>query len=483
MTFKLFPKLFLVFLCTTTVLVVGMALSVNWTFKQGLKDYLYHQEMEQLDKLIPAFENLYVEYGGWELLRQNRFLLKRVLRSTLGHPSPPHDPFFKPHPKHEREHQRTPPRHPPPPRFFSLLPRLNIFDAQHQLVIGHKADLPIDTLRPLQQNGEIIGWVGVEPHRMIEGRLAQAFHAQQIQNYYLIAALALLLSTLAAGLLVTQLLRPVRQITAGACALSNGDYHTRVKVHSHDELGQLAHDFNHLAHTLESNEKARQQWIADISHELRTPLAILRGEIEAMQDGVRDFTLHQLKSLHNETLSLAKLVDDLYELSLSDLGALDYRREPVDVAEILNDSLHAFHPRFAAKNIQLLNKVTQHQILLADTRRLTQLFSNLLENSLRYTDSPGHLSISLDSDEDELVICFEDSAPGVPEEVLEKLFERLYRVDQSRSRALGGAGLGLSICRNIVLAHEGKISAYASPLGGLGLRIHLPVNPVIVRKT
>ncbi|EDN71390.1 sensor histidine kinase [Beggiatoa sp. PS] len=227
--------------------------------------------------------------------------------------------------------------------------RLAIFDAGYQLVIGHRADLPRDSLRPLQQDGKVIGWIGVSRHHQIEDHLAQAFQNQQAYNYIVIAVLALLISGLAAWLLVTQLLAPVRRITVGAHSLSKGEYQTRIKVDSRDELGKLAEDFNHLAHSLERNEQVRRQWIADISHELRTPLAVLRGEIEAMQDGVRDFTPQNLKSLHGETLGLAKLVDDLYDLALSDIGALDYRREPVNVVDILHDSTNAFNPRFAVK--------------------------------------------------------------------------------------------------------------------------------------
>jgi len=463
MKLKLFPKLFLAFSLTAAVLVLGMALSVNWTFKQGLQEFLHQKEMEQLDGVIPVLENLYVEYGGWELLRHKPFLFKRAIRAELKHlrhHRPPHH-----EPPHRREHSSRPPH---------LRPRFIIFDTNYQLVIGRQANLPREILRPLHKDDEIIGWVGVARHRMIEDTLAHAFYSQQIHNYILIAALALLLSGLAAWLLVRQLLTPVKHITASANALSNGDYQTRVEVYSHDELGQLAQDFNHLAHTMASNEQARRQWIADISHELRTPLAVLRGEIEAMQDGVRVLNPQNLKSLHVETLSLAKLVDDLYELALSDLGALDYRCEPVDVTEILNDSVNAFSTRFAAKNIQIKNRVKDQLILLADTRRLTQLFTNLLENSLRYTDSNGYLEISQKNEENYSIFWFADSAPNVPDEALEHLFKRLYRVDKSRSRALGGAGLGLSICRNIVEAHEGKISASHSELGGLCVQISLP---------
>jgi two-component system, OmpR family, sensor histidine kinase BaeS len=556
MKFGLFSKLFLAFLLTTATLIFGMAVSVHWSFQHGLESYLHRMEIEKLDKLLPVLETVYVQAGGWELLRQNRRLFGQLLHQALDlkfderpppkfdrnldafppeppphrevdnhffglfSPKPPPHPdaddeggLFPPKPPPPREfdddlglfpHEPPPPRNfnddfgffppkllppgdfnenfgsfwpnPPPPRWFNFLRRLQILDTKKQVVFGHYEALPNEILRPLHREGQIIGWVGLRPHEVITDNLALSFQAQQRHSYILIAALAVVISILVSWVLARQLLNPIRHIATGARALGSGHYQTRLQVKSSDELGQLATDFNHLAHTLERNEQARRQWIADISHELRTPLAVLRGEIEAMQDGVHAMTSENLKSLHSETLSLGKLVDDLYELALSDLGALDYRKEMVDIADVLDSVVTAFRPRFAAKNIVLVNQVPEWVTVFADTRRLTQLFTNLLENSLRYTESRGRLEISLETTANQVLLDFKDSAPGVPEDSLDKLFERLYRVDKSRSRALGGAGLGLAICRNIVEAHEGRISARHSPLGGVWVRVELPKN-------
>ncbi|HEY5973808.1 MAG TPA: ATP-binding protein, partial [Geobacteraceae bacterium] len=255
-----------------------------------------------------------------------------------------------------------------------------------------------------------------------------------------------------------------------------GDYSTRVPVVSTDELGQLAGDFNTLALTLAQNEQARRQWVADISHELRTPLAILRGEIEALQDGIRKPSPDSIRSLHGEVLRLGRLVDDLYQLSLSDLGALQYRRERLDLAVLVGDVVSAHRAEFTANNIGLSASLPADGTaqLLGDPERLHQLFANLLANSLKYTAAGGELRIAMTCDGCTVSIDFQDSAPGVTDTDLERLFERLYRVEASRNRATGGAGLGLAICRNIVEAHQGTISARPSPLGGLWVRVELP---------
>jgi two-component system sensor histidine kinase BaeS len=270
--------------------------------------------------------------------------------------------------------------------------------------------------------------------------------------------------------------RPIRNLAAATREVASGHYDTRLPVRSSDELGRLARDFNAMAGTLESHEKARRGWIADISHELRTPVAVLRGEIEALLDGIRPITPERIRSLHGETLRLHRLVEDLYQLSLSDLGALTYRKEPLDPADLLRRVIETYRPAFQDKGlgISLHLPADLKQRIFGDRERLEQLFTNLVENSLRFTDPGGQLRISGSGEGDRVVIEFQDSPPGVPEAELERLFDRLYRLESSRSRASGGAGLGLAICKNIVEAHSGTISAQASPWGGLLIRISLP---------
>jgi two-component system sensor histidine kinase BaeS len=233
-----------------------------------------------------------------------------------------------------------------------------------------------------------------------------------------------------------------------------------------------------LAERLQQNEASRKQWIADIAHELRTPLAILRGEIEALQDGINQPDASTLASLHQEVSHLQRLVSDLYDLSMSDSGALSYRKESLDLIAVLQETLALHSTSLDEQQLSVdVKGLNQQPVLIqGDSQRLQQLFKNLLENSLRYTDKPGQLHISTQLKAGWVDILFEDSSPGVPEDALPRLFERLYRVESSRNRATGGAGIGLSICRNIVEAHGGSISAAHSALGGLEIRVHLPLQ-------
>jgi two-component system sensor histidine kinase BaeS len=214
-----------------------------------------------------------------------------------------------------------------------------------------------------------------------------------------------------------------------------------------------------------------------VSHELRTPLSVLRGELEAIEDGVRTLDQSSMKSLQGEVGMLSKLVDDLYELSLADVGALTYRKSECDLNELLDSCAAMFQERCNARHLRLeLELPTPPLRVEADPKRLQQLFGNLLENAVRYTDEGGVLRIRAASDGDDVRIDFLDSGPGVDADQLPRLFERFYRGETSRNRASGGAGLGLAICHSIALAHGGSLSADHSPLGGLWLTLRLPRN-------
>jgi two-component system sensor histidine kinase BaeS len=276
--------------------------------------------------------------------------------------------------------------------------------------------------------------------------------------------------------LARQMTKPLRALAQGARKLAAGELATRVSAARGDEVGDLTVDFNRLAETLERHRDLRRDWVADISHELRTPLSVLRGEIHALEDGVRPLDAAAVASLRVEADRLSALIEDLYQLSLSDLGALSYQFESIDLDRVLRDTLDAHQAAFAQQGLSahVVTPRARECLVRADERRLAQLFGNLLVNAARYTDRPGRVEIVLASEGAHVVVHIDDTPPGVPTEALPRLFERFYRVESSRNRAAGGAGLGLAISRNIVEAHGGEITACASPLGGLRVSVRLP---------
>ncbi|MDO3378503.1 ATP-binding protein [Geoalkalibacter halelectricus] len=465
-------RVFLAMLAATATVVLCMWLIVQWSINRGFLRYVNTLEQQRLENLATDLEQAYAEHGGWAFLGADPLIWVRLRVRTP--PGEAVDPArlerFERWRARETQDSRNDQRHQPFER------RVLLLDGDRRPLLAAPEPAAAVDLRPLRQAGHPIGYLGLVPRQTTFDTYQVQFVRQQELALALIAGATLLISALIALPLAQRLVRPLKTLAAATHRLSAGAYETRVPVAGDDELGQLARDFNTLALTLEKNEEARRQWVADISHELRTPLAVLRGEIEALQDGVRPDGPEALRSLHAEVLHLNRLVDDLYQLALSDLGALSYRKERLDLAAELKDAVELFRPAFAAKDLILAAHIPAAPAnILADAERLRQLFNNLLDNSLKYTEPGGRLELRLETQGDAALIHIQDTAPGVPAADLERLFDRLYRVEASRRRSSGGAGLGLAICRNIVEAHEGSIHAAPAPLGGLAIHIRLPL--------
>ncbi len=448
-------KLFLVFLISNTLLVGGISIAVHTSFEQGFLDYVNRLESNRLNTLQEHLAQHFEQQESWQAMRQNRNLWRDSLRAIS--PSP-------------RSHRSS-------PDLPYMAPRLTLVDAQGHHVAGNpRPDSQPDRL-PIASHGETVGYLLVRPLKLLTEDMDLEFQARQTRVMLVVLLVSLVVSLSVSALLAKHLVAPIRRIAQATHSLASGRYDTRITATTADELGELGEDFNRLAASLEQHDRLRREWTADISHELRTPLAVIRGEIEALQDGVRPLNQAALASLHSETGLLAKLVDDLYQLTLSDVGALNYRKEPLDLHQSLLQAVELYRPDYERRGLALrLEPLSDRDsmTIFGDPTRLQQLFQNLLQNSLRYTDAPGHLHIHWNAQADGLDLFFDDSGPDVPESALPHLFERLYRVDASRNRALGGAGLGLAICRNIVTAHGGEITAAPSPLGGLRIHISLP---------
>jgi len=486
-------KLFSTLLLATGSVVLSMYLVMSWSFDRGFLDYVNQQDQQKYQALSQAVVRHYQANKGWQKISRDRSLWDALLRRYLGFMGPEAHPKLamkdrRPpgeFPKRGREHPpgfsssddfKHPFGRPPPPK--SGLKNPLLLDENKKVLIGRVKKISDLTLYPIVLKGETIGYVGQLPRDELSGELDLLFVQQQSRAFMWVALVMVIICVLAGLPIAAHLVKPIRNLSLGTQRLIAGQYKTVIPVTSNDELGQLSKNFNSLANTLKENEKARKRWIADISHELRTPLAILKAEIEALLDGIRPSTPQAMASLHDEVEQLNLLVSDLYELSMSDIGALNYQKSQVDAPEILQTTLAIFQSEFDRAGLELRfhSTLNGQSRVLADAARLRQLFSNLCNNTLRYTDRPGRLEVTLGEQSGSLHIQFKDSAPGVSEEEITRLFERLYRVETSRNRASGGAGLGLSICHNIVVAHDGTITANASSLGGVLIEILLPLT-------
>lgn len=468
-------KLFIAIFATSLLVAVAMGVASRISFTKGFVGYLNEQSEARLDDFMPDVVAAYKEHGSWEFLRDNPRTWFRLIRPQTRDDALKADAGITGGAQPEPE-QRPESPEPADVELIGLNLRVSVLDRDRKLVIGNPHMGPNAILRPIVVDGVTVGWLALLPFREATLAADVRFQQQQFRATWIVGGLAALVAALVAYGMARVFLAPVRRMARGAARLAAGDYSTRVRVSATDEIGALAEDFNHLAVTLEKNEHMRRAFMADVSHELRTPLAVLRGELEALEDGVRPLTPASIHSLQAEISLLSKLVSDLYDLSLSDAGALTYRKVLVDAGAVLRLALDTSRERLHQHGLQLVERLALCDLpVLADEGRLRQLFGNLIENSLRYTDKGGKVQVSARVEGSKVRIDFEDSAPGVSPELLPKLFERFYRVEASRNRASGGAGLGLAICRNIAEAHGGQLTASASSLGGLHMSIRLPL--------
>jgi len=458
MRFKIKYKLFLSFSLTMLIVLAIIAFTLKWSFQTGFLDYINEAETEHLQTISIKLEQVYQLQNNWNVIKVNQGLWHKLFSSNTKRKPPPTDMAF-------------PVGHDP----LDIGRRISLFNTNKELIIGEATEVSANN-QPIFVNGETVGYLTIAPLKDIQKQLDLSFVEQQIHTIYFIALVGLLISAIVAIIISFQITRPIKYLVGSAKTLTAGDFKKQIEIKTNDELALLADNFNTLAATLDQNQTQQKQWIADMSHELRTPLAILHGEIQAIEDGVREFNKTSLRSLSSEVIRLNKLIEDLYQLALTDSGALRYQKEEFDMVALLNERLEVFSERIRECQLSIKSNFPKQVIFYGDRQRFQQLLTNLLENTLRYTYEGGQIWLHCQVEGNELMINLEDSKPTVSDEAMTQLFERLYRVEHSRNRNYGGGGLGLSICKNIVRAHQGTIEIDHSALGGLWVKIKLPLN-------
>lgn len=453
LSIKLFGAFFLIL-----AIVVGAMIFSRYLFERNFENYIQQMELQRLQRLVPALQAAYRVHHNWTDIKNDATHWDKIIRDMrdIGRHEPP------------------PPRDQGPP---GGPPRILLMDANRQPVFGMPGPGDQIQLIPIHVDEHIVGWLGLKRHPPYKSGPPADLFQRQARQFYLLGGGVIALTALIAFLFSRHLLNPIRRLILGTRQLAGRDFSARITPTTSDELSQLASHFNAMASTLEDFEKLRRQWLTDISHELRTPLSVLRGEIEAIQDGVRQPTPDNLASLHVEILRISRLVEDLHLLSIAESDKIFLNRDPFSLSDLLETLVQEYQTRFSESNIRLtcqLDAITG-TIIKGDADRLSQVFTNVLDNALKYVQAPGSLEITGQPEAQDVALYFQDSGPGVPPESLPRLFDRLYRVDPSRNRDTGGSGLGLSICRQIIEKHGGRIWAQPSPPGGLCIGIKIPM--------
>ena len=458
---SLTTKIFLS-IAATAVLVVGtMALLVALSMRDGFSQYLLRGELIRFNTLVRELALAHdSEAPGWPELAADREAWNAFVRT---HFTPPGNP------DQAEVNADT----------LMIGQRLALLDASGTRVAGALERTAIYEQRPICpdrgcETGDPLGYIRLNAPVFSDSASDAFFIRGQYASLAISALIALMVSATAAFLIARQILIPIKRLEAGAKTLASGDYSMRIDKDRTDELGDLIAHYNVLAETLARTSQAEREWISNTSHELQTPLAVLRAQIEALQDGVRQPNAETLAEMHAAQMRLSRLVQDLKILTYSREPELvtDMGRE--DLIEIAREAIETARPTLEAAGLEIECAFPEALPLGFDRLRIGQVIDNLLQNAARYTDAPGKVRVQIRRADGLAYLSIDDTPPAAPDDVLPRLFDRFYRAEGSRSRALGGSGLGLSVCKAIVEAHGGTITAAASDMGGLNVTLTLP---------
>jgi two-component system, OmpR family, sensor histidine kinase BaeS len=423
------------------------ALLVNLAFGQQFAEYLEGAQAQRQHQIVSALAGSYEQAGGWDPAALDRLAGAALMDGGT----------------------------------------LEVVDADGAMVWAGEAGPMAEMHREMMGTGplgperdlpvEVGGQeVGTATMRLPEpGLLPQdvAFR-RSVNRLLLYAGLAAAVAALAIGLLLARrATAPARQLTHAAAGLAAGDRSARIQPARTDEFGDMAAAFNRMADQIEAEDLLRRGFAADVAHELRTPLMILRGEIEALEDGVVEPSPQALASLREETLRLGRLVDDLDTLARADAAGFTLDRAPTGLDDVVAKAAEELTDRFREADVGLDLDVAEHLPVLADAARLRQVVTNLLVNALKFTPAGGRVRVSASRDGDSGVIEVADTGPGIPDEELPRVFDRFFRGSAVRA---GGSGIGLTVVRQLVEAHDGTVAAGSVPGAGATFTVRLPLR-------
>jgi two-component system sensor histidine kinase BaeS len=444
-------KLILSFLIVSLASVILIALLARWNTQQEFSNFVFNRNSSEMVSVLSEY---YRTQGNWTGINPS------IFRSAF---NPAIDPGG---------------RQPP---FFTLADNTGIVLVEGPgYHLGESVPIAkLDLGLPINVDSVVVGTLLVGQNTFqsnpLENDFIQRTGKLLLFSTLVAAAMALLLGIL----LAYNITRPILELNRAIQSISGGTFGGQVPVRGRDELSKLASSFNKMSSDLARSTNSRRQMTADIAHELRTPLSLIIGQAEAVHDGILPPTRDNFEVIREEANRLEKLVDDLRILSLADAGELSFNLQPVSPQRMIQEIASIYLNRFQDGRITLIQEIAPDlPIISIDPGRITQVLTNIIDNALRFTLENGKIKISARQVDGFIEISISDSGPGVPEKDLERVFDRLYRIDPSRQHEDGGSGLGLSIAKSIIEMHHGQIKAFSPPGEGLTISIQLPINDI-----
>jgi signal transduction histidine kinase len=440
-------KMIFAFLVVSLITVGLLVASASYNTGKVFDTYLMEKDQESITN---HFAQYYTQHGSWDGVAATLDSLYTTLKVTEGdakHPS------------------------------FSLADSQDIviisggyYNVGDQLLQNDKKDSQV-----IRIDGKVAGYL-VFRRPMPRPNPGPNGFIERVNTRLILSGVAALVFALLLGIVISRIFtRPIRDLTDAARKVANGNLKQQVVVRSSDEMGELTVVFNDMTAKLSQLIDSRKQMTADIAHELRTPISVILGHAEGIHDGVLEASPETIEIIRHESIRLEKLVNDLRVLALSDAGELKLAPLPSSPVSLLQTVHNIFRYKAQSKEIELeLDYPEQISDVMIDTDRMVQVFSNLVENALRVTPRGGVIRLKAIEQDHQVEFIVSDTGPGLPEGESDKIFDRLYRTDQSRQRDQGGSGLGLAIARTLVEQQGGKIWAESVPGEGASMHIQLP---------
>jgi signal transduction histidine kinase len=424
------------------------AVLVNTAFDARFGDYLARQQQARQQQLVALFAATYARDGGWKRGSLDR-LAPTVTMS--GAEAELRDPSGR--------------------RVWALADADPAMLDMHRQMMGTSTLGPPRTL-PITLSGTRVGTLDVRVPQGQVPAIDQDFRTS-VNRLLAVGGLAAGLVALVIGLYIARrATAPIAELTAAAGDLAEGRRNRRAAVTSRDEIGHLAASFNAMADRIEKQDELRRLFAADIAHELRTPLAILRSQIEAIQDQIAEPTPETITSLHDETLRLGRLIADLETLASADAAAFTLQTAPVSLTSVVRETAAQFAGEFAEAAITLRTDLEEVTVD-GDVVRLRQIVTNLLSNARKFVPAGGVVTVSLRRYGDKARLCVTDTGPGISAEDLPHIFDRFFRGRTSRA---GGSGIGLAVVAELAAAHGGTVTADSTPGKGSTFCVTLPLT-------
>ncbi|MDX1413926.1 MAG: ATP-binding protein [Candidatus Promineifilaceae bacterium] len=444
---KLWPRLTLAFVFVALVGVLLVALLANRATSIGFARYLRAGELDALQELRSDLGLFYAGQNSWNGVNE-------LLRQSSAGPQGNGEGYF-----------------------------LRLLDNEGQVVASrggqNRALTDFDVTLPLIADGQQVGRLLAEPAGG-GGRAGEQYLTAVNQALLWSGLVAIIIALLLGLVLARRITQPISRMASATQAIAAGELDRQVPVTSADEVGQLAQDFNQMARALAVSETQRRQLLADTAHDLRTPISIIRSHLEAMLDGVFPTTPENLAAIHEETLHLSRLVDDVRTLSLAETGQLPLEKKLIDLRELISGIVAAFAPLAEGDGVRLVSDLQPVPRVNVDEARIHQALANLISNALLYAVGGNHgpplVTVTLMEEKDWVLIAVADNGPGLSAVQQQHVFDRFWRSDSARDRQKGGSGLGLAITKSIVDAHEGTVRVRSTPGEGTVFTISLHQN-------